>query len=69
MIRTFDQLLNLANNNLQQAGKFDIEHSAAYVNISMAYSLLAIAQELHRRNDNQKLDTVYDELEDFSCNW
>ena len=53
---TFDQLLDLADSNLQRAEEFDIEHSAAYASLAIGYALIAIAQELHRMNSDKMPD-------------
>ena len=52
----FEQLMEWARINIDRAESLDVEYSAAYVNISMAYTLIAIAQELHRMNDSRELE-------------
>jgi hypothetical protein len=47
----FEQLMEWARINIDKAEGFDVEYSAAHVNISMAYTLIAIAQELKKFND------------------
>ena len=55
MIKTFDQLIDLANTNLDQAEEAEFEDSTVYSNLAEGYVLIAIAQELRRMNDNREL--------------
>jgi hypothetical protein len=51
MTKTFDQLIDLANTNLDQAEESDFEDSSVYANLAEVYALIAIAQELHQTNE------------------
>ena len=56
MTKTFDQLIDLANNNLDSAEQAEFEDSTVYSNLAKGYALIAIAQELHRMNDSRELE-------------
>ena len=56
MILTFERLIDNAMTSLDRAGgDVDSDFSGRLIQQSIAYSMIAIAQELHRMNDNQEL--------------
>ena len=60
----FEQLMECARINVSKAENFEVEHSAAYVNISIAYTLIAIAKELNQMNNDKMPDQ-----EETPSNW
>ena len=54
MTKTFDQLIELAKTNLDQAEECDsFDTSNTYTQLAIPYALIAIAQELHEMNNRE----------------
>ena len=62
MTKTFDQLIDLANNNLDSAEQAEFEDSTVYSNLAKGYAMIAIAQELHRMNERGDIEAGRQEL-------
>ena len=57
MTKTFDQLIDHADSNLNDANEHDTDDGCkTFALLTISYTLIAIAQELHRMNDSRELE-------------